>query len=142
MSGDFDVEDRHGGGKKKIFEDSELEVLLAEDSCQKQEQLVESLGMTQQALSECLYAMEITQKQGNWVPYELKSRDVEQCFFACEQLLQRQNRKGFLYRIVTGDEKWFHYDNPKRRKAWEMTADASMSTVRPHIHGAKIMLSI
>ena len=32
-SGDFDVEDRHDGGKEKIFEDFELETLLAEDSC-------------------------------------------------------------------------------------------------------------
>ena len=33
-SSDFDMEDRHGGGKKNIFENSELEALLAEDSCQ------------------------------------------------------------------------------------------------------------
>ena len=33
-SGDFDVHDRHDGGKEKIFEDSELEALIAEDSCQ------------------------------------------------------------------------------------------------------------
>ena len=39
-SGDFNVEDRHGGGKEKIIEDSELEALLAEDS----------LGVTQQAM--------------------------------------------------------------------------------------------
>ena len=31
-SGDFDVENRHGGGRENIFEDSELEALLAEDS--------------------------------------------------------------------------------------------------------------
>ena len=30
-TGDFDVDDRHGGGKEKIFEDTELEVLLAEE---------------------------------------------------------------------------------------------------------------
>ena len=35
-SGDFDVEDRHSSGKEKISEDSELEALLAEDSCQTQ----------------------------------------------------------------------------------------------------------
>ena len=34
VSSDFGVEDRHGGGKEKIFEDSELEALLAEDPCQ------------------------------------------------------------------------------------------------------------
>ena len=31
-SGDFDVEDRYGGGKEKIFKDFKLEALLAEDS--------------------------------------------------------------------------------------------------------------
>ena len=33
-SGNFDIQDRDGGGKEKIFEDSELEVLFAADSCQ------------------------------------------------------------------------------------------------------------
>lgn len=46
--------------------------------------------------------MGMVQKQGNWVPYELKPRDVEQRLFACEQLLARQRWKGFLHRIVTG----------------------------------------
>ena len=76
------------------------------------------------------------------VPYELKLRDVERRFFACEQLLQRQNRQGFLHRIVTGDEKCVHYDNPKRRKSWVMPRRASTSTARLNIHGVKIMLCI
>ena len=103
-SGDFDVEDRHGGGKEKIFEDSELEELLAEDSHQTQEELGESLGMTQQAISKRLKIMGMIRKQGNWFPYKLNPRDVKRHFFACEQLLQRHNWKGFLHRIVTGDK--------------------------------------
>jgi len=59
--------------------------------------------------------MEMIQKQGNWVPFELKSRDVERRFFTYEQLIQRQQKKGFLHRIVTGDEKWIFYDNPRRK---------------------------
>jgi len=59
--------------------------------------------------------MGMIQKQGNWVPYELKPRDVERRFFTCEQLIQRQQRKGFLHRIVTGGEKWIFYDNPKKK---------------------------
>jgi len=35
----FDVEDRHSGGRKKVFEDAELEALLEQDSCQNQEVL-------------------------------------------------------------------------------------------------------
>ena len=37
-SDDFDVQDQHSGGKEIIFEDSELEALLAEDSFQTQEE--------------------------------------------------------------------------------------------------------
>ncbi|KAG5320698.1 POL5 protein, partial [Pseudoatta argentina] len=33
------------------------------------------------------------QKQGHWVPYELKPRDVERRFGTCELLLQRQKKK-------------------------------------------------
>jgi len=55
--------------------------------------------------------------KGNWVPYELKPRNVKRRFFTCEMLLARHKRKSFLHRIVTGDEKWIHYDNPKKRKS-------------------------
>ena len=113
----FDIEDRHGGRKQEIFEDSESEVLLAEDSCQTQEELAESLGVTQKNISKRLKVMRMIQKQGNWVPYELKPKDVERRFFACKQLLQRQNRKWFLHRIETGEENLVHDDNSKRRKS-------------------------
>jgi len=61
-------------------------------------------------------AMGMIQKQGNWMSYELKPRDVERRFFTCEQLIQRQQRKSFLHWIVTGDKKWIFYDNPKKKK--------------------------
>jgi len=57
--------------------------------------------------------MEMIQKQGNWMPYDLMPRDVERRLFACEQLLERQRGKGFLHRIVIEDEKWIHYDPRK-----------------------------
>lgn len=141
-NGDFNVEDQHGGGREKVFEDAELEALLDQDSCQTQQELAGSLGVTQQAISKCLKVIEMIQKKGNWVPYELKPRDVERRLCVCEQLLARQRRKGFLHRIVTGDEKWAHYDNHKRRKSWGYTGHASTSTAKPNIHGSKVMLSI
>ena len=83
--------------------------------------------MTQQAILKRLKAMGMIQKEGNWVPYELKPRAIEQRLFTCEQLLERQRRKGFLHRIVTGDEKW------------GVPGHASTST---NIHGSKVMLCI
>jgi len=40
-NGDFDIEDRHSGGREKVFE--ELDALLEQDSCQNQEELARSL---------------------------------------------------------------------------------------------------
>ncbi|KAG5307607.1 MOS1T transposase, partial [Pseudoatta argentina] len=82
--------------------DFELEDKERSGAPKKLEQLL--LQVDESTVSKRLKGLAMIQKQGYWVPYEL--------------LLQRQKRKGFLHRIVTADEKWIHYDNPKRRKSW------------------------
>lgn len=79
-SEDFNTSDKAREGRPVQFEDAELEALLSEDSCQTQQELAESLGVTQQLISTRLKAMGMVQKQGNWIPYELKPRDVERRF--------------------------------------------------------------
>ena len=77
------------------------------------------------------------------MPYELKPR--ERRFFTCEQLIQRQQRKGFLHRIMTGDEKWIFYDLKKKKyysKPDQSLPSISISISWPNIHGLKIMLCI
>ena len=140
--GDFDVDDRPREGRQKTFENAELEALFDEDPCQTQEEHASELGVTRQAISKRLHALGMIQKQRTWVPYDLKPRDVERRFFAYEQLLQRQKRKGFLHRVVTGDGKWIHYSNPKRRKSSGLLGHASTSSARPDIHAAKVMMCI
>ena len=63
------------------------------------------------------------QKQENWVPHDLKPRDVERRFSMSDMLLERHKKKSFLHRVVTGDEKWIHYDNPKRKKSYVKPAN-------------------
>lgn len=94
-SGNFDTEDKERPGQAKKFEDEDLEALLSEDSCQTQEELAESLGVTQAAISKRLKALGFIQKQGNWVPYELKPRDVERRLCMSEMLLERHKKSHF-----------------------------------------------
>ena len=62
-SGDFGLEDEECPGQPKKIEDEELEALLDEDCCQTQEELAESLGVTQVAIPKRLKAAEYIQKQ-------------------------------------------------------------------------------
>jgi len=45
-----------------------------------------------------------------------------------------------VFYIVTGDEKWIHYDNSKKRKSWGPPGHAS-TLAKPNI-GKKLMLCI
>jgi len=60
----------------------------------------------------------------------------------CQILLARQKRKSFLRRIVTDDEKWIYFQNPKRKKSWVDPAQPSTFSSRPNRFGRKTMLCV
>ncbi|KAG5316943.1 MOS1T transposase, partial [Pseudoatta argentina] len=94
---DFELEDKERSGAPKKFEDKELEQLLDEDPSRTLSELGKILQVDESTVSKRLKGLGMIQKQGHWVPYELKPRDVERRFGTCELLLQRQKKKGFLH---------------------------------------------
>ena len=74
--------------------------------------------------------------------HELKPRDVDRLFCMSEMPLERHKKMSFSHRIVIGDEKWIHYDNPKRKKSYVKPGQPAKSTAKLNIHGAKVMLCI
>ena len=98
--GIYDVEDAEREGRPKQFEDAELETLLDEDPCQTQSELAAVLHVTHQAISHRLKSIGMIKKDSYWVPHELTERQMENRKTICEMLIERQKRKGFLYRIV------------------------------------------
>jgi len=71
------MEDEERAGRPQLVQDAELEALLDEDPCQMQEELSKSLGVAQSTISMRLKALGVIQKQGSWVAYESKLRDLE-----------------------------------------------------------------
>lgn len=115
-SGDFDVNDKERLGQPKKFEDAELQAVLDEDDTLTQKMMVEMLGVARQTISYRLRAMGKVQKLGKWVPHDLNNRQMEKKKTVCELLLVRYERKSFLHRIVTGDEKWIYFGEPKTQE--------------------------
>ena len=87
-SGDFDVRDKEREGAPKKFEDAELQALLEEDSCLSLDRLAKELNVDRSTVGKRLHAMGMVQKEGNWVPYKLKERDMERRLVICEMLRQ------------------------------------------------------
>jgi len=139
---DFDVRNEERGRPLKKFEDTELQEILDEDDTLSQQEMAEMLNVDQATISRRLKVMGKIQKCGKWVPHELTERQQENRKIMSEMLLQRQQRKGFLHRIVTGDEKWIYFENPKRKKSWVDPGQASTSTAKPNRFGKKRMLCV
>lgn len=54
-------------------------------------------------------------------------------------MLRRKNRKSFLHRIITDDEKWIHYDNSEKRKSWVKPGQLTESTAKRNIFGSEVI---
>ena len=91
--------------------------------------------------------MEFAEKLGVWVPHELSENNKENHLqIASQHLAHHQathsHKQRFLYRIITGDEKWCLYINMKQRKEWVATADTPKPKVKPDLHPRKTMICI
>ena len=83
--------------------------------------------------------MGFTQKLGGWVPHELTQKQKDKRLSIAAQNLARHqgthgHRQRFLYRIVTGDEKWCLYVNMKQRKEWVSPGEKPKPRIKKDLH--------
>ncbi|GBP28275.1 Mariner Mos1 transposase [Eumeta japonica] len=68
----FELENKERSGAPKIFEDEKLEELLNQDRCPMLSELGKTLQVDESTVSKRIKVLGMIQKQGHWVPYELK----------------------------------------------------------------------
>jgi len=132
--GDFSLEDDPRAGRPQKIETNELQALLDINSAQTEKELLEQLGVTQQAISVCLHTMRQLQKEGWWISHELFEDKKNRRRDTTHTLLSKFRKKEFFHKIITGDEKWILYDNPKRRKSWIHPSQPSTSIPKTNTH--------
>jgi len=117
--------------------------MISKISPRRFQSFAEQLGVTQQAISVCLHMMgKEVQKEGRWIPHELSKDNKNRRRDTAYTLLSKFRQKDFQHNIITGDEKWVLYDNPKRRKSWIDPGQPSISTPKLNITTPRRFYSI
>ena len=81
------------------------------------------------------------QKVGRWVPHELNERQMERRKNTCEMFCSNDTEESHSC-VVSGDEKWIFFENPKRKKSWIDPGALSTSIARPNRFCKKMMLCV
>ena len=141
-SGNFDLEDQERSGRPQELDTDELEALLEEDPRQSTRELAEQLGVNNTTVLRRLQKIGKVLKVGKWVPHELSENNKIQRLNTCISNMARYKKKDFLWKIVTGDEKWIYYDNPTNKKQWLSPCQSATASPKPDIHRKKVMLCV
>ena len=146
-SGDFNLNDHERSGRPSTTDDALLEELINSDPRLTTEQIqilnrTNTLGCSATTVKTHLHMIGKSYKAGVWVPHELTEKNKAVRQSVCQALILKNNSDPFLQRIVTGDEKWIQYHNPKRQKQLLNPGEIPIPTPKPGLHPKKAMLCI
>ena len=120
---------------------------MKEKSRQTSRKLAEKINCDQKTILNHLHSIVFAEKLGVWVPHELSENNKENRLQIASQHFVRYratrgHKQRFLYRNVTGDEKWCLYINMKQRKERVAPGDMPKPRVKPDLHPRKTMICI
>uniref|UniRef100_A0A0K0E0J2 HTH_48 domain-containing protein n=1 Tax=Strongyloides stercoralis TaxID=6248 RepID=A0A0K0E0J2_STRER len=110
-SGDFDLSDANRSGRTSALNN---DILLEADLCQTIEELSNKLNSTCSTVQKHLKQIGKVYSEGVWVPHNLSEENKAKRLMLCSLLLQKHNVESFVDCLMTGDEKWVFFDNPKQ----------------------------
>ncbi|GFW17719.1 histone-lysine N-methyltransferase SETMAR [Trichonephila clavipes] len=117
-----------------------LRTQVKANPCQTFEELSNALNQPWSTIEEHLQHIGKTNRAGVWVPHNLSEKNRASRSTTCNLLLQWYNTEPFFDHLITADEEWVLYDNPKRKRQWLSPNEPPRRTAKPGLHPIKALL--
>ncbi|PIO58215.1 hypothetical protein TELCIR_20354 [Teladorsagia circumcincta] len=116
--GDYTLEDEKRSGRPSEHNLRELRRVVQRDPLRFTREMASTFGVHSSTVDFGLKKMGMKKKLGRYVPHHLKPADRDGRVDACLTLLNLHEGNRWLEHLITGDEKWFHYNNFHRIGKW------------------------
>ncbi|GFU01888.1 histone-lysine N-methyltransferase SETMAR [Trichonephila clavipes] len=117
-----------------------LRAQVKANPCQAIEELSNALNQPWSTIQEHLQQIGRTNRAGVWVPHNLSEENRANQTTTCNLLLQRYNTEPFFDHLITADEKWVLYDNPKHKIQWLSPNKPPRRTAKAELKTKKILI--
>ncbi|GFU13520.1 histone-lysine N-methyltransferase SETMAR [Trichonephila clavipes] len=118
-----------------------LRAQVEANPCQTIDELSNAFNQSWSIIQEHLQQIGQTNRAGIWVPHNLSEENIANRSTTCNLLLQRYNTEPFFDRLITADEKWVLYDNPKHKRQW-LSLKPPRRIAKPGLHPKKALLCV
>jgi histone-lysine N-methyltransferase SETMAR len=142
LSGNYSLEDLPRSGRPSERNEDALRRLVEADPRLTTRCLASALSWSQTSVERHLHSIGKVSKLGSWVPHSLTQNDLDTRANTCSLLLSRSRRFDWLDQIVTGDEKWCLYVNPRNKRQWLDEDQMPEPTPKGELHPKKVMISV
>ncbi|EYB89745.1 hypothetical protein Y032_0228g2876 [Ancylostoma ceylanicum] len=137
-SGDFDLEDKPGRGRRMSLDDQALRAAVETKPDTTTRTLAAGLAVHYATVSKHLASIGMVRKMQKWTPHDLTDDQQSTRYEICSNFLVCQKNEPFLDRLITVDGKWLLFDNKKRGYVRVDTFSTLPSFPKPDLHPRKV----
>lgn len=139
--GNFDIIRKYHG-REKTFTDGDLIQLVDENPHMSLKEMGDFFDVSSPCIYQRLSKLKYSCKKSAWVPHQLTEANKRVRYEICLENYRLNEECSMVEDIVTCDEKWVFYQNPKMRTEWSPVGAIPQNVPKRELHPQKKLISI